>query len=406
MPKKAVTIKKAKKISPRFPDGFLWGAATSAYQVEGGVDAADWEVQNVLGRAGAAAEHYHKYEADFRIAKKLHQNAHRLSIEWSRIEPEEDVWNDDAIEHYYNVLTFLKKQGFTTLVTLHHFTNPTWVAHAGGWKNPKTITDFAGYAAKIAVSLGHLVDFWVTINEPSVYALLSHMQGIWPPFQKNFLGGYRVYMNMLKAHNKAYEIIKGYYPKTQVGLAQNIPFNDPADESGSSKLAARLSDYFSITRAFQGVRQDFIGLNYYFHNRVKMGLPKIVVSLPAQGELSDKGWEIYPQGIYEVLKKLKKYRKPIYITENGIADATDAKRAKFIMDHLKFVSRAIKAGVDVRGYFYWSLLDNYEWPVKKEENGFDMKFGLIEVDFQTQKRKVRKSAKIYAEICKSNSIET
>ena len=387
------------------PSGFLWGSSTSAYQVEGGISNNDWATQGRLAKAGQASDHYRLYESDFRLAKKLHQNAHRLSIEWSRIQPEEGEWNDAEIEHYSKVLFFLKNQGLKTFVTLHHLTNPVWATKSGGWENPEIITNFVEYAAKIAVHLGQLVDFWITINEPGVYASLGYAQGIWPPFEKNYLKAYRVYDNMMSAHNKAYDVIHGYYPKAQVGLAQSISFKEPAEKhSRSGKLAVKIADYIGITRAFKGIKQDFLGVNHYFYNRVKLSFGQIVKNLPPQGDLTDKGWEIYPRGLYEVLLKLKKYDKPIYITENGIADAKDLKRAKYITDYLQAVYRAMQKKVPVKGYFYWSLLDNFEWPIKQDESGFDMRFGLIKVDFTSQKRTIRKSAKMYAEICKNNSL--
>lgn len=388
----------------RFPKDFLWGAATSAYQVEGGITKNDWAVAERLPPAGAACDHYHRYEQDFLLAKKLNHNAHRLSLEWSRIEPAEDQWDEEALEHYYHVLEFLKNRGVTTFVTLHHFTNPLWFARAGGWASPKAAERFGSYVSKVAQTLGQFIDFWVTINEPNVYAAVSFMEGRWPPFEKSAFKALRVFHNMLKAHNQAYEIIHAYYPQARVGLAQNITFNEPASKkSFFARLAVKFLDWLDETYTYRHTRNDFIGLNYYFHNRLKFIFDpnhlfmKIVNS--SQGRLSERGWEIYPQGLYEVLRDLAKFQKPIYITENGIADAQDKLRGKFIIDHLRAIHRAIQKGVLVRGYLHWSLLDNYEW-----EDGYKWKFGLVAVDFKTQRRHIRGSAELYARICKTNAL--
>ncbi len=386
-----------------FPQGFLWGAATSAYQVEGGITQNDWEAQNVLAKAGRACEHYQRFEQDFALVKKLNHNAHRLSLEWSRIEPSQQKWNEEAIHHYYHVLEYLKKHGFKTFVTLHHFTNPVWINRKGGWANPETIEHFTDYVLKIVEELHQYVDYWITINEPGIYASLSYLNGVWPPFEKSAVKAFRVYSNMLRSHNKAYEIIHAHLPEAQVGLAQNVALNEPWRKTNlGDQILVKFSDWVSIDYFFSRAKYDFIGLNYYFHNRLKLSLGKIGASAPPRGELTDKGWEIYPRGIYEVLLKLKKYNRPIYITENGIADQKDRSRGKFILDHLKFVHRSIRRGVKVQGYFYWSLLDNFEWPVKLGETGYESKFGLIKVDFASQKRTIRKSARVYAKICKSN----
>ncbi|MBI4050839.1 MAG: glycoside hydrolase family 1 protein [Candidatus Doudnabacteria bacterium] len=406
--KKQAKIKTSKK-TLKFPAGFLWGAATSAYQVEGGITQNDWAASK-MPPAGLACDHYNRYQEDFLLAKKLNHSAHRFSLEWSRIEPVADQWDEDAIEHYSHTLDFLKRQGFKTFVTLHHFTNPLWVASEGGWANRKTIEHFAGFVSKICQTIGHLIDFWVTINEPGIYAFVGYQEGFWPPFKKSLLKSYKVYQNMLKAHNKAYEIIHAYYPEAKVGFAHNISYFEPNNPASFfDRLVVRFHEWFYMDLPYTRTKNDYIGLNHYFYKRMGMNifsLKKEVVR-ERKVELSDKGWAIYPRAIFEVLRKLKKFRKPIYITEHGIADRTDKKRPKFIVDYLKEVHRAIQKGVDVRGYLHWALLDSYEWPVlPQEKTGYEIKFGLVEVDFASPdlKRKIRKSARVYARICKSNAI--
>lgn len=375
----------------KFPKGFLWGAATSAYQVEGGISKNDWALSLQISPAGQACDHHHRFREDFLLARKLGHNAHRLSIEWSRVEPREGEWDEEELHHYFHVLEYLKENGFATFVTLHHFTNPLWVARGGGWTNANTTRHFAAYAAKIAQSLGQFIDFWVTINEPNVYVNKGFLQAVWPPFKQSLWQAYRAYQNLFRAHNQAYQIIHSYYPKAKVGFAAGIPYNEEG-------ILSRLADWFNMDFHFKRTRNDFIGLNHYFYNPRRGQRRKL--------EYADNGWPIYPKAILEVLLNLKKFNLPIYITENGVADAVDAKRADYIRNYLRAVHQALKHGADVRGYLYWSLLDNYEWPTKKWQTGYEYKFGLIEVDFEDSKlpRKVRASAKVYAQICKNNGL--
>ncbi len=375
----------------KFPAGFLWGAATSAYQVEGEIENNDWAEAGRQGRVpktGLASDHYHRYEDDFQMAKYLHHNAHRLSLEWSRIEPQAGKFSEETLEHYHQVLNFLKDNGFATFVTLHHFTNPLWFSSRGGWANPQASQYFGNYVAKVTQSLGHLVDYWVTVNEPCLYAGLSYGRGQWPPFHRSYLKAWRVYKLLLAAHNRAYEVIHQYFPKALVGFAQNIAYNHGG-------LAAKLSDYLEIDFPYRQTNNDFLGLNHYFHRKYRLGF-----RMEREGAQTDwKIFPIYPRAIYEVLRKLKKYNLPIYITENGLPDARDLKRESYIKSYLSEVHHAIRDGAQVRGYFHWSLLDNFEWA-----EGYKYRFGLIAVDFKTQKRTIRESAYAYSHICQDNGL--
>lgn len=363
---------------------FLWGAATSAHQVEGNNIHNDWwawEQKLPPGRrSGKAADHYHRFPEDFALAKSLGHNAHRLSLEWSRIEPAEGSWNERAIEHYRQILEELKRQGLTSFVTLHHFTNPIWFARAGGWARLDAARTFARYVRVVTQRLGDLVDFWQTINEPMVYVKKSYWDGDWPPAgHRNFLAMERVIGQMACAHQAAYDVIHHHSLVAHVGLAQNV-----VAYSGS---LAPLYDWYYNHRFFNLTRgrHDFIGLNYYYSS-----------TKPAQpwaGAVSDLGWPIDPAGLTKELLDFKKYQLPIYITENGIADADDSRRADFIRSHLRAIEVAQAAGADVRGYFHWSLLDNFEWAA-----GFTPRFGLVEVDYNTLARHPRPSAYVYKAI--------
>ncbi|MFH0930080.1 MAG: glycoside hydrolase family 1 protein [Candidatus Moraniibacteriota bacterium] len=411
----------------KFPEGFLWGAATSAHQVEGGTknDWTEWEKKNAkrLAReaktkwatwqqekfpemfdpenyiSGRACDHYNRYEEDLDIAKSLGHNAHRFSIEWSRIEPEEGKFDEKGIEHYRKVIKAIRARGMEPFVTLWHWTNPLWLARIGGPESKKFSYYFSRYAKYVVENLGDLVDFWITLNEPTSVIANSYTKGIWPPQKKNPLAAFKVYKNLAKAHNESYGKIRDILPKAKIGFSHIMPYFEPFNANSIfDKTATRLFKYFSIDRFWNLTKgqNDFLAVQYYFRDLIKF--PRVRKN--KNESVSDLGWEVYPEGIYRVLRDLKKHNLPIYITENGLADAGDKKREKFTKDHLRWVHKAIREGVDVRGYFHWSLLDNFEW-----DKGFWPRFGLVEVDYKTMKRKIRPSAWEYAKICKNNCLE-
>lgn len=383
----------------KFPQGFLWGAATSAYQVEGGNINNDWG-----DKAGQACDQYNLYESDFDLAKSLNQNSHRLSLEWSRIEPNEGEFDVSEIEHYKAVLKSLKDRGFTVMLTLWHFTLPKWVAEKGGWENGKTPEYFERFVKRVVPQLGEWVDLWITINEPGVYIYETYIAREWPNSKKSFLGQIKTFLNLTSAHKKAYKFLHSLFPAGQpVGIAQNVMSFEPYHKhSIIEQVAVVLNDIFTNHLFYFLTRRthDFLGINYYFHARFKhKGLvPESVGATKQTHDVSDLGWEVYPEGLFDVLTDLSD-DLPIYITECGIASTNDDRRNRFLCLYLQEVARAIKAGVNVRGFFYWSLIDNFEW-----HRGFEPRFGLVEVDYETQKRHIRPSAKVYAEIIKNNGI--
>ena len=413
-----------------FPKDFLWGAATSAHQVEGNNhnDWSEWEKENVprLAReaesvfshvpgwkerfgaeaadpqnyiSGAAADHYHRYEQDFDIAKSLGHNAHRFSIEWSRIEPEEGKFDEKAVEHYRAVLLALRERGIEPFVTLWHWTLPLWLAKQGGILAPDFVSCFERYSRLIAKRLEDLVTFWITLNEPTSVIGSSYIAGIWPPQKKSLFAAYRVFHTLADAHKRAYHSIHEIDPQAQVSFANVFQSFVPyRKKSFIDSLSVRVARFFTngyMLRLTRG-HHDFLTVQYYFHTRLKLINRTHNVDHPE----SDLGWEIYPEGLYHILKWLKNFDLPIYITENGLADAQDIRRDAFIRNHLKWVHKAIEEGADVRGYLHWSLLDNFEW-----DKGFWPRFGLVAVDYTTQKRTIRPSAIVYAKICKENALE-
>jgi len=377
----------------KFPTGFLWGSSTSSYQVEGGIENCDWSKDFP---AGIACDHYHRYKEDFNLLKKLNQNAYRFSIEWSRIEPEEGKFDEKEIEHYRQVILALRKCEIEPFVGLWHWTNPLWIKNKGGWESKKIAYYFSRYAEKIVSSLKDNVKFWITINEPEIFTGSSYVLGIWPPYKKSLFSFISVINNLIRTHREAYKIIKKIQPNAQVGIATNNTyyeaFNDPISLLVKN-IVERLDHFYILDRIKN--YQEFIGLNYYFHNRIR----RFKFNQNENKSVSDLGWEIYPKGIYFVLKNLNRYKKPIYITENGLADVKDKLRKDFIKDHLFWTHKAIEGGIDVKGYFHWSLMDNLEW-----HRGFEPEFGLIGIDYKTLERKPRPSAFYYAKICQENQL--
>ncbi len=398
----------------KFPQGFLWGSASSAYQTEGGNNNTDWwawehsvkreEQLRQAGKyiqdfqSGQACDFYNRYEEDFSLAQHLNHNSIRLGIEWSRIQPHEGEFNDQALDHYEKILQSAKAHGLKVFLTLHHFTNPIWFAKMGGFLNPDCVNLFTKYVTKVTDRFDEYVDFWITINEPEVYASHSYLFGKFPPRKKSFWDTKKVIANLIACHNAAYEVIK-IKSRKPVSMAYHLADWEPTGllSQPTYFVLEYLANRYILNRTIKHV--DFIGVNYYTHHHVGLLGPR---KHSHHGHTTnDLGWGIHPEGIEQVLFKLKKYKKPIYITENGIADAQDQKREKFIVDHLFHVNKAIEKGVDVRGYLHWALTDNFEW-----DQGFWPRFGLIEIQREDLlRRKVRFSATKYAEICKNNYIE-
>jgi len=403
-----------------FPSGFYWGAATASYQVEGGIDNCDWAEAARQGRVpvcGRACDHYNRYEADFDLAQELGHTAHRFSIEWARIEPEEGRFNHDAITHYRQVLQALKDRNITPFVTIWHFTLPLWFSQSGSFERNDSPEIFARYAAFVVQELGDLCEHFSTMNEPNVYGSNGWLRGSWPPFKRfsatdlvsitnsgnnfedkadkgirNILLYTRVMKNLAKAHNAAYKSIKSVSSETEVSVVKHVIVFD-ANWNPINKIKAAVANYV-WTRVFMNrthAHCDSIGLNYYFYTQFgdKRSWKK-----------TDMDWNFAPEHIYEALQMLAKYNLPIFVSEAGLADHDDSDRAEYITKQIEGVKRAIADGVDVRGHLYWSLMDNYEWAL-----GFDKQFGLIKINYDTLEREIRPSAFVYKDLIEQYSKE-
>ncbi|ETX08597.1 glycoside hydrolase family 1 protein [Candidatus Entotheonella palauensis] len=410
-----------------FPPGFLWGAATSSHQVEGHNRWNDWWAAEQAGalvhQSGEACSHYELYEQDFDMAQSWGHNAHRLSLEWSRIEPVEGAWNPEAVAHYRDVIRALKQRALEPVVTLHHFTNPAWFTRRGGWLRRDSIERFARYVEYVVQQLGPEVTYWLTINEPTVYVMQGYVNGEWPPFVRGAWGkAIQVCYHMARAHVLTYRLIHQHHANARVGFAHSAPWVMPCRAHKRwDRMTATLRDCM-LNRAFFGlmgnrvhgrrtpaVHLDFLGINYYMRTLIRSagwGLGRILGRAcheshhTDQGVLSDIDWEVYPAGLRAILNKFARLGVPLLITENGIATTDEPLRCEFLKRHLTTLAETIEHDrIPVLGYLYWSLVDNFEW-----SEGFRAHFGLAAVDYATQERVPRPCADLFAQVCRSNHL--
>lgn len=411
-----------------FPKGFLWGAATAAHQVEGGLtdDWTVWETANAERLAGEAAshfasvspvwpdiaaeannpanyrsskaaQHYRQFADDVKLMKALHLSAYRFTIPWSRIEPREGERDTRALARYAAWVRTLKEQGIEPFPTLWHWPLPTWLAQRGGWLAPDAVDRFKNFVARVVEQLHPNVTNWLTLNEPNVYAAHGYLTGQWPPHHRSLVAYLRVARRLQEAHRAAHAVIKTVDPSAQVGIAHHVTHFESNRNPINLTLKAIANYYWNWSYLDPIADQlDFIGVNNYFRNTVNLGFNKNL-----DGRRSDLGWELYPPSLAGAVEVTwQRYRKPIVVTEHGLADRADTERQWFIEESLRHLHCSIEKGADVRGYLHWSLLDNFEW-----DKGFWPRFGLIEVDYKTMKRTIRPSARHYTQIAKTNGLK-
>jgi beta-glucosidase len=395
----------------------MWGASTSAHQVEGSNRWSDWWEYEQQGRvpylSGAACRHYELFENDFDLARSLGHNAHRFSIEWSRIEPAEGTFEPDALAHYGDVIRALRARGLEPVVTLHHFTNPAWFLRRGGWSRRDSPALFTRYVEQVVAHLPP-VQYWLTINEPTVYAMQGYILGEWPPcLEAAWLKGVRVLRNLARAHVGAYRVLHGQFPNAKVGFAHSAPLIRPCnplrlrDRLAAAARNAILNHAFCRwieARPHRPRHIDFVGLNYYTRTVVRSsgcGVGAVIGRACREphhgndGRISTMGWEVFPEGLTATLEDFARYDVPIMVTENGIATEDEDLRRDFLLQHLSAMADALERGVDVIGYLYWSLIDNFEWAL-----GTTASFGLAGVNYATQERTLRPAGTQFADICR------
>jgi beta-glucosidase len=418
-----------------FPRGFLWGTATAAHQVEGNNTNNNWwaweqEPGHILQghKSGLACDWWGgRWREDLDRAAEGYQNAHRFSIEWSRIQPAPDRWDEEAFDRYIEMLRGMKERGLMPLLTLHHFSDPLWFSEKGGWENEDCAFDFGKYVQKVVETLKDYVSYWVTINEPNVFALSGYVLGLFPPGKKSIRTGVKVMANLVRAHAAAYHAIHTLQPTARVGIALNYrslqpsSMKSPFDRWAANRQFNIFNDLFpqalvtgkintlfgrSSIPSAKGT-QDYFGLNYYTRDMVSFNLLKpgdlfAQRSFRPDAKLSTTGFLAHePEGLFEGLKWARQFNVPILITENGVEDADDSLRPTYLAEHLRQVWRAVNFNYPVKGYFHWSQVDNFEW-----ERGWTQRFGLWELDPETQARRKRPSADFYAEICRENGLSS
>lgn len=412
-----------KKPNLKFPKGFLWGASTSAHQVEGGnhnqwtvweqenakslatqavhhySDLPGWEKSKRLATtpanyiSGRAVDHYRLYKADFDLLEQMHMNAFRFSVEWSRIEPEEGAWNAEALAHYKEYVVELKRRKIEPVLTLFHFTLPVWFYEKGGFEKQKNIQYFVRFAEKVMTELGSSIRYVITINEPGVYVSESYGQGAWPPNMQSRPASLKVLRNLATTHNRTARAVKRIQSRAKVSIAYNSSYVYAGDDAKLSRTSAAILQWSNDDYFLGKVRKhcDFLGVNYYFSNRVY----GYRVHNPNQ-QLSDLGWDCAPENLEYVLVRLwDKYKLPIMITENGIADSDDALRQKWLTKTITAMHNAMESDVQLLGYLHWSLMDNFEWAY-----GRWPRFGLAAIDYRDLSRTLRPSAQWFGKVIK------
>jgi beta-glucosidase len=413
------------KYRNQFPKNFLWGASTASHQVEGNNHNqwSVWELQVAQNKAkhakadldwlsnwddiknqaedpnnyisGKGVDHFKLFKEDIKLISKLNLNSYRFGIEWSRIEPKEGQWNQEAINHYKDYINELNKNKIEPLLNIWHWTLPVWFSEKGGFKNKANLIYWKRFVQKIADEFGLMIQHIITLNEPNVYTSHSYIMGWWPPQEKSWISGAKVTWHLVLAHKYAYRILKKKNPSLNVGIAQqlaNIQAKRP--HNFFDQIMTKWMRYIWNWWFYHRIKnyQDFIGFNYYFtdYYRVfKRDNPEVPTN--------DLGWYMEPEGLYPLLLRVwTRYRKPIIITENGVADSSDQYRQWWLEESIIAMERALSEGVQLVGYYHWSLLDNFEWAY-----GWWPKFGLVEVDRKTMKRTIRPSAKWLAKEIKN-----
>ena len=418
-----------------FPKSFFWGTATASHQVEGDCTNNNWfKWESSIDdngnprikdnqTSGLACDHWNRYNDDISLIKELGVTYYRLSLEWSKIEVEKDTFNEDVLNHYSDVIDSLIKNQIVPVITLHHFTNPIWFDDMGGFEKEGNIDHFISFCEIVFNRYSDRVKDWCTINEPEVYSVMGYFAGVFPPGEKNPQLAVEVLKNLLVAHTKVYHILKKLPngAESKIGIVKNIMQFDPYRRWNlldwmvcsivnkiyngialsylkTGKINVYYPFFVKMKYCYNDAAKatDFFGLNYYSHNHLKFKLNSkefFENKFFDNDIMTDMPYVIYPEGLYRAIKSAEIVGKPIIITENGVADHKDDRRALYIERYIYAMNRAMQEGSDVRGYFYWSLMDNFEWA-----EGYDMKFGLYEVDFTTQNRRLREGSRKFIEI--------
>jgi beta-glucosidase len=384
-----------------FPDGFVWGTATAAHQIEGGnVNNDWWEYEHdptswCVDVSGDACDSFNRYPEDIALVAALGLGAYRFSLEWSRIEPAEGEFSTVALDHYRRMAETCHEHGVLPVVTFHHFTHPRWLAAKGAWEDPEAPDRFARFCERATARLGDLIGVACTINEPNVVATMGWRLGIFPPAVRDRTRREAVNQGMIAAHRKANEAIRSGPGEFPVGLTLSMSDYQllPGGEDWLERLRRPSEDVF--LEATEG--DDYVGVQTYSRSRVGPDGPVG----PEEGvPVTQMGYEVWPDALEATIRRAtEKTGLPVYVTENGIGTEDDDQRIEFVADALAGVGRCLDDGIDVRGYFYWSLLDNFEWVL-----GYGPTFGMVAVDRTTFERRPKASAKWLGGVARANSL--
>jgi beta-glucosidase len=387
----------------RFPQGFLWGTATAAHQVEGGNWNNDWWAwEHTAGSAcqepsGDACDHWHRWPEDVALVADLGFGAYRFSLEWSRIEPEEGEWSRVALDHYRAMCLGCRERGIEPIVTFHHFTTPRWLAARGGWTVPATADAFARFCERAARHLGDAMARACTINEPNIVATFGHLHGVFPPGERDADLRRRANEVFVAAHRRGVAAIRGAAPGVPVGLT--LAMSDyQAVDGGEAVRDLERRDMEDVFLAATG-GDDFVGVQTY--TRLRVG-PDGLRSPEPGVPLTQMGYEFWPEALGATIRRawaVTEGRVPVLVTENGIGTADDGDRVRYVERALRGVLDCLSDGIDVRGYVHWSLLDNFEWAF-----GYGPTFGLVAVDRTTQVRTPKPSARWLGGIARANAL--
>ncbi len=392
-----------------FPAGFRWGTATAAHQIEGGNTNNDWwrfehdPASFAVESSGDATDSYHRWAEDADIIAGLGFDNYRFSLEWSRIEPAPGEFSQAALDHYARVCEGLRQRGIDPVVTFHHFTSPLWIADSGGWTNPDTAERFERFVERAATRLDGLITRACTINEPNIVAFCGHILGVFPPGKALPIAAIdEINAVFVDAHRRAVGAVRSVSRDIPVGLTLSATewVALPGGEERMAESRRYMEDvYYDATVGSDGTPDDFVGIQTY--SRTRIG-PAGAVGPEAGVEVLVMGYEYWPQALEASLRRAWDYtagRIPLLVTENGIGTNDDVQRIAYVREALAGVLRAIADGIDVRGYTYWSLLDNFEWSF-----GYTPRFGLVEVDRSTFKRTPKSSAAWLAAVAKANAL--
>lgn len=391
------------KMRLTFPVGFVFGTSTAAAQIETAFDH-DW--QGVKARNGSVfqrtTDHEKRFKEDAEIIASLAPN-YRMSLMWSKLQRAPyDSLHQPTLRSYRLFIEDLKGRGVNIMMVLHHFANPLWFSKNGGWEKAENIPLWIDFAKKVVDEFGLYVSYWNTFNEPNVYASYGWITGFFPPFKTNPLLAGRVIKNMSTAHDQVYDYIKAKYPEQPVGISHNATIFSAENLLGW--FPARLADWWFMEYVpghFEKV--DFFGMSYYGripHDPMPITFLETPEKIKEMGRAHDDIWEYHPEGLRTCIDRYwNKYRKPIIITENGVCDESDFLRLQAIQDYAQIVHKAIKDGVEIKGYYFWSTWDNFEWHL-----GPTMRFGLYECDLKTMNRMRRPSGDLFASLAYSKKI--